>query len=111
MLIRNFDAVFLSDLGEYKPEPHPALGNAAIFLPRFFLGGSLVGKGTALLLEIVLDCRPDVFELLFQQGGRRIEFVTGVKLVQQGALDLLPRGRPMLALETLANRVAELGER
>ena len=95
----------------HETKPHPPLGDGAILRARLFLGRAFVGKGAALLLEVVLDLRPDVVEFLFDQRRRRLEFVPRVELVEQRALDLLARRAGVLALDALAHGVAQLGER
>ena len=63
------------------------------------------------VLEVVLDGLPDVGELVLDQGRRRGELVLGVELVEQLALDLLPRHRAVLLGQALLDRLAKLGER
>src|SRR5262245_29930818 len=55
LILGHGNLVFLTDLRKHKAEAHAALGNAAIFLPGLLLGGALIGKGTALCLEVALD--------------------------------------------------------
>src|SRR5581483_3787194 len=62
LIFAHLDVVLLADFGDHQSEPHAALGDAAIFLARFLLGGAFIRESAALLLEIVLDRGPDALE-------------------------------------------------
>ena len=94
-----------------RPSRTRRLGDAAVFFARLFFGCSFVLERAILLLEIVLDLRPDVAELLLDEARRRLEFMTFVELIQQRALELLPRGHRMLAGDAFLDRFLELRQR
>ena len=111
LLVGDRDLVLLADLGKHQAEPHPALGDGAIFLARLLLGRAFVGKGAALRLEIALDRVPDVLELVLGQRRRQRELMHRVELIKQLALDLLAAEPGMLLLQASFDRLLELVER
>src|SRR5207302_8752049 len=71
LVVAHLDVVLLADFRKHEAEPHAALGDGVIFLPRLLLGRALVGEGATLLLEVGFDDAPDVPELVLHQRRRR----------------------------------------
>src|SRR5262249_21178491 len=111
LVVADPDIVLLTDFGNDKAKPHAARGDAAVFLPRLFFGRSFVLESAVLLLQVVLDLRPDVGELLLYEARRRLEFVTIIELVEQRALEPLARSKRMLARDAILHGVFEFRQR
>src|SRR5262249_6790728 len=111
LVLGHGDLVLLADFREHEAQPHPPLGDAAIFLPRLLFGRALVGQGAAPRLEVGLDRVPDVLELVFGERGREREFMHLVELIEQLAFEPLATEPGVLLLEAPLDRRRELVER
>ena len=111
LVVGDLDIGLVADLRKDEPEPHPALGDAAVFGARLLLGRVLVGEGLVGVLEVHLDLRPHRRELLLDERLRQLEGVFRVERVEELLLELAPRMGVVVALDRAADCVLELVER